>query len=359
MSNHTSSTKTVGIDLGDKQSTFCILDVSGEVIERGDFRTSMKGLLKKFDGMPPATFTIEVGTHSPWVSRLLADLGHEVLVANARMVRLIHSGLRKSDRLDPEKLARLTRVDASLLSPIQHRGEDAQAHLAIIRARDTLVGARTKLILHVRGAVKSMGSRLPSCSTKCFPRTVREQIPEQLVPALSGLLDQLENMTSMIDAYDKTIEGLCHHRYTETDVLRQIKGVGPILALTYVLTIEDPHRFKKSRQVGAYLGLTPRLSESGAAKSELRITKAGDVMLRRLLVTGAHYILGPFGPETDLREFGERIAAKGAKQAKKRAVVAVARKLAVLLHSLWKTGEVYDPLRKRQRTKSSTLRRAS
>jgi transposase len=126
--------------------------------------------------------------------------------------------------------------------------------------------------------------------------------------------------------------------------LRQVEGVGPLTALTFVLTLEDPYRFEKSRSVGAYLGLVPASDKSGDRDPQRRISKEGDEMLRKLLVGSAHYILGPFGGDSDLRRHGEKIASRGAKNAKKRAAVAVARKLAVLLHRLWVTGEVYDPL---------------
>jgi transposase len=288
---------------------------------------------------------IEAGTHSPWVSRLLEGLGHEVLVANARKLRLIYSNKRKTDEVDAENLARLARLDPKLLYPLKHRGEEGQAHLAIIRSRQALVDCRTQLVNHVRGAVKSFGHRLPKCPARSFHKRAKEHIPEALRPALEPVLEQIASLTERIRGYDRQLETICQERYPETELLRQVEGVGPLTALTFVLTLEDPHRFEKSRSVGAYLGLVPATDRSGDSDPQKRISKEGDEMLRKLLVGSAHYVLGPFGQDSDLRRHGEKIASRGGKNSKKRAAVAVARKFAVLLHSLWNNAEVYDPLR--------------
>jgi transposase len=278
------------------------------------------------------------------VSRLLARQGHEVIVANPRRVRLIAESDAKSDQFDAELLARLGRLDPALLSPIVHRGEEAQRHLVLLRARDGLVRARTQLINQVRGFAKSLGSRLPSSSSESFPKRVRSAVSEDLFPGLQTMLGMIEQLTGEIGRMDREVGHLCKERYPETEMLRQVKGVGPITALCFMLTLEDPNRFHRSRSVGAYLGLRPRRRNSGEQRPQLRITKSGDEFLRRLLVSAAHYILGPFGPDTELRRFGLRLAERGGKAAKKRAVVAVARRLAVLLHRLWLTGEEYQPL---------------
>jgi transposase len=157
----------------------------------------------------------------------------------------------------------------------------------------------------------------------------------------------IQTLSAQIVAFDKQIECMAEEKHPATRSLRQVTGVGALTALTYVLVLEDPARFRQSRSVGSYLGLAPRLDETGGAGRgpELSISKTGDALLRRLLVSSAHYILGPFGPDTDLRRWGLALAARGGKNAKKRTVVAVARKLAVLLHRLWSTGEAYEPLR--------------
>jgi transposase len=288
---------------------------------------------------------IEAGTHSPWASRVLEECGHEVLVANARKLRLIYANKRKTDEIDAENLARLARVDPKLLYPLKHRGEESQAHMALIRSREALVSCRTQLVNHVRVAVKSFGHRLPKCPARSFHKRASEHIPEALWPALGPILEQIGSLTQRIRDYERKLEEISKEHYPETELLRQVEGIGPLTALVFVLTLEDPYRFEKSRSVGAYLGLVPAQDQSGDRDPQKRISKEGDEMLRKLLVGSAHYILGPFGSDSDLRRHGEKLASRGGKNAKKRAVVATARKLAVLLHSLWISGELYEPLR--------------
>jgi len=338
---------TAGLDLGDKYSYLCLLDTeSGEVVEEGRLRTTPEDFRRRFCSEQPLRIAIEAGTHSPWASRVLKECGHEVLVANPRKVQLIYTNKRKTDEIDAENLARLARLDPKLLYPLKHRGEESQAHLAIIRSREALVGTRTQLVNHVRGAVKSFGGRLPKCPARSFHNKAPDHIPEALWPALGPILETIGSLTQRIRDYERQLETIAKERYPETELLRQVEGVGVLTALTFVLTLEDPYRFERSRSVGAYLGLVPASDQSGDRDPQKRrISKEGDEMLRKLLVGSAHYILGPFGKDSDLRRHGEKIASRGSKNAKKRAAVAVARKLAVLLHRLWITAEVYEPLR--------------
>jgi transposase len=336
---------TAGLDIGDKYSYLCLIDTeSGEVVEEGRLRTNPKAFRRRFASEQPMRIAIEAGTHSPWVSRLLEECGHEVLVANARKLRLIYANKRKTDEMDAENLARLARVDPKLLYPLKHRGQECQAHMAIVRSREALVGTRTQLVNHVRGTVKSFGGRLPKCPARSFHKRASEHIPEALLAALGPILEQIGSLTERIRQYDRQLEAISKEHYPETDLLRRVEGIGPLTALTFVLTLENPHRFEKSRSVGAYLGLVPATDRSGDSDPQKRISKEGDQMLRKLLVSSAHYILGPFGSDSDLRRHGEKIASRGGKNSKKRAAVAVARKLSVLLHRLWVTGEIYDPL---------------
>jgi transposase len=186
-----------------------------------------------------------------------------VLVANPRKTRLIYGGKRKTDKLDAHKLARLARLDPKLLYPLNHRGEDSQAHLAIIRSRQALVSARTQLVNHVRGAVKSFGARLPKCPSVSFHKKAAEHIPQALWPALGPLLESISSLTERIRDYDRQLETISNEQYPETELLRQVEGVGILTALTFVLTLEDPSRFARSRTVGAYLGLVPATEQSG------------------------------------------------------------------------------------------------
>jgi transposase len=342
---------TAGLDLGDKYSYLCLIDQEGgEVIEEGRLRTSPEAFRRRFASERPLRIAIEAGTHSPWASRVLEECGHEVLVANARKLRLIYANKRKTDEIDAENLARLARLDPKLLYPLKHRGEDSQAHMALIRSREALVSTRTQLVNHVRGAVKSFGARLPKCPASSFHKKAAEHIPEALWLALGPILQTIGSLTQRIRDYDRKLETISKEHYPETELLRQVEGIGTLTALTFVLTLEDPYRFEKSRSVGAYVGLVPAQDQSGDRDPQKRISKEGDEMLRRLLVSSAHYILGPFGSDSDLRRHGEKIASRGGKNSKKRAVVAVARKLAVLLHSLWISAEVYEPLRNTHRS---------
>jgi transposase len=336
---------TIGLDLGDKTSRYCVLSENGEVQAEGSVATAKMAMAEKFGSMTHCRIAIEVGSHSPWLSRLLKDLGHEVIVANARQVQLISASSRKDDRMDAQMLARLARVDPQLLHPIRHRGEKAQSDLLSIRVRSALVEARTSLVNAARGLAKGMGVRVPDCDTANLGVEQIQGLPDKLSEQLKPLLEEVENLTGRISELDRKLEEIARTEYPETKLLRQVSGVGPLIALTFVLTVEDRERFAKSRDVGCYVGLRPKRSDSGESQPQLRITKEGDIYLRKLLVQGAQCILRRRGPDTDLKRWGLRMAERGGKNAKKRAVVAVARKLAILLHRLWVTGEVYEPLR--------------
>jgi transposase len=336
---------TVGVDLGDQWSQYCILGLEGETLAEGQLRTTQEDIAEFFQALNAARVVVEVGTHSAWVQEVIRGYGHEVLVANPRLMEGSKRRKRKNDRIDANKLARLGRVDPQSLHPMQHRSPEVRQDLVMLRARDGLVAVRTELINATRGLVKSMGKRLPKSSSQSFAHKVEEAVPAEVSDALLPVVRVTAMLSDCIQEYDKKIEKLAREKYGHTALLRQVKGVGPITALAYALTLENPKRFEKSRDVGPYLGLVPRQEDSGESQPQLGISKAGDTMVRKLLVGSAQYILGPFGPDTDLRRYGLRICERGGKNAKKRAAVAVARKLAVLLHCLWVSGEVYEPLR--------------
>jgi transposase len=275
---------------------------------------------------------------------LLSELGGEVIVANTRNVRLIGESRKKDDRLDAQTLARLARIDPQLLSPVQHRSAEAQADLAVIRARAGLVQARTSLINTARGLTKSYGERLRGCSPRKMSPQVGADLSPELRAALEPLLKGAEALSARIREYDAQIEKLGQDRYPEVALLKQVKGVGTLIALTDVLTLEDPRRFRKSRDAGCYVKLQPGRRNFGQCEPLLH-SKEGDPYLRTLLAQGAHHILGPFGEDCDLRRWGMKLAERGGKSGKKRAIIAVARKLAVLLHHLWVSFEEYEPLR--------------
>jgi len=333
----------VGLDVGDKFTDFCVLDEAGAVVETGRFRTIRKSLESELRSYGRVRVVLEVGTHSRWISTVLSDAGHEVVVANARQVQLIWKRPKKTDKVDALLLARLGRMDVELLAPIRHRGREAHVDLACLRARDVLVGARTKLINHVRGALKPFGVRVEgSSSADSFPDAAQVVLPDELTPALGPMLEALHMLNAQIAAHDKQIRQLARNVYPESQRCSQVFGVGDLTALAFQLTIDDPTRFKRSRFVAAFLGLTPGKDQSGESDPQKHITKAGDRFVRKLLVECANRILSPLGGlDSDLRRWGLKLAERGGKNGRKRAVVAVARKLAVLLHRLWLSGEPY------------------
>jgi transposase len=335
---------TIGLDLGDRNSWYCVLDEAGQIQLEQRVRTNGKALQEVFGAMPHSRIALEIGTHSPWISRLLSELGHEVIVANARKVRLIGQSRKKDDRLDAQTLARLARIDPELLYPVKHRSGQAQADLTLIRARAGLVRARTALVNTARGLAKSYGERLRGCNVRNMNPEKAEGLSPELQAALEPLLACIESVSEQIREYNERIEALGQEIYPQVALLKQVKGVGTLIALTFLLTLEDPHRFGKSRDVGCYLGLQPARRNSGQSEPQMHISKEGDPYLRTLLVQGAQHILGPFGVDCDLRRWGLRLAERGGKSGKKRAIIATARKLAVLLHRLWVSGEVYEPL---------------
>ena len=343
-----SSNQTIGIDLGDRKHAICVLDDAGSVIEERSItnhRESLRRLSKKY---PKALMVMEVGSHSPWISRFLSNLRHRVLVANPRKVRAIYQNTRKSDERDANMLARIARVDESLLFPIEHGTEEAQRDLLQIKLRDNIVRQRVDVISAVRFTLKSMGIKLKSPNTNYFARYAREALRDdhpEVAKLVEPSLIVIDAMTAQIKHLDKELEELAETNYPITRKLREIKGVGVITALVFVLTIGDPARFEKARDVGAYLGLVPRRDQSGDVDMELRISKAGDKILRRLLVGAAQYILGPFGEDCDMKNKGERLIERGGRRAKKKAVVAIARTLSVVMLTLWKNDGNYERFR--------------
>jgi transposase len=339
---------TIGLDLGDRWSFYCVLDEAGKIILEQKVSTTPEAIQQAFVKIPRSLIALETGTHSPWISRRLTELGHKVIVAHAQKVELITKSNRKDDRHDARTLARLARIDPELLGPVRHRSAQAQIHLTVIRARAELVSARTALVNAARGLVKSYGQRLPQCGTQPVSRELAAGLSPELREVLEPLLKEIESLNERIPEHDQRMEKIAREVYPEVSWLKQVKGVGTQIALTYVLTIEDPYRFAESREVGCFLGLKPGRRNSGESEPQKRISKEGDRYLRTMRVPGAHYILGPFGEDSDWRRWGRKLGEGGGKNAKKRAVVGVARKLAVLLHRLWVSGEVYEPLRNSQ-----------
>jgi transposase len=335
----------VGLDVGDRQSHYCVLDLDGSVVGEGTLTTKEAALRLLFEGKGRMRIALEAGTHSPWISRLLVALGHETLVANPRKLRLIAESDAKHDRADAHLLARLAHVGPTLLSPIHVRSAQTQHDLTLVRAREVAVQTRTKIVNAVRGMVKATGHRLPASPTLTFAQKATDACPEVLRSTLLPLIRLVQTLTDDIAAYDRLVVEKAR-AYPDTQAIQTIHGVGALTALAFVLVLNnDRSRFKRSRDVGCYLGLKPKQRDSGMRSPQLGITKAGDPLIRRLATQSAQYILGPFGRDSALRHWGLVLASRGGKNAKKRAVVAVARKLVVLMHRVWITQEAYDPMR--------------
>jgi transposase len=270
-----------------------------------------------------------------------------VIVTNARKIPAITGSESKNDRNDAELLARFAAHDPKLLSPVQHRSLKRQQDLNLIQVRRTLVRARTMMANALRGLVKSAAGRIPACSTESLPIRAKIATPPALTAVALPLLQQIALLSRQIDAMNGQIEKLAK-KYPEIAVLCSARGVGPAVAAAYVLTPDRPGA-ASNRSAGAFLGLRPGQSQSGESDPQRRISKTGDSYLRSLLVQSAQYILGRFGPDSALRRWGLKLASTGGKRGNKRAIVAVARKPAVLLHGIWCSGEHFNPSRKRQR----------
>jgi transposase len=363
MKKQTTSQFVIGVDLGDTKHTICVTDKQGDILKEFSFPNSRKHLLQLAADYPEALVALEVGTHSPWISRLLVTAGCEVIVANARKLRAIYQNERKCDKLDAQMLAKLARVDASLLHPIQHASEQCQRDSLNLKLRDILVRQRVHIISSVRGVLKSLGLTTACPSTPTFPAKAREALAEEpdILQSVTPALNALDALSEQIKAYDKAITLAIQERYPAAQLLMSIAGVGPITALSFVLVVDDPSRFEDARDIGAFLGLVPRRDQSGDTDKDLPISKTGNQAMRRLLVQCAQYILGNFGPDSDLRRQGLKLAGKGGKPgkskkgktkaqtggkaAKRKAVVAVARKLSVVMLTMWKKQTKYIPLR--------------
>ncbi len=335
---------TIGLALGDRSSWYCILDEAGGVLLEQRLSTTPKAMWEVFGAMPRCRIALGDG-HAFAVGEPVVERTRARSDRGACTQRAFDRGKPKERRPSGCANAGAVGADRSATAGSGKTSQRESAGRTVIRARAGLVRARTSLINTARGLTKSYGERLRGCN----PRNVNPEKAQGLSPELQAglepLLAAVEALSEQIREYNERIEQLAQQSYPQVGLLKQVKGVGTLIALTYLLTLEDPHRFRKSRDVGCYVGLQPGRRNSGQSEPQLHISKEGDPYLRTLLVQGAHHILGPFGADSDLRRWGLKLAERGGKNGKKRAVIATARKLAVLLHRLWVSGEVYEPPR--------------
>ena len=360
--NNNSTGIYLGMDVSEKSIELFALSADNKTESKGKLVNNpakVKAFLVALKNTSRLTVALETGTHSPWLSKMLEEHGCKVFVGHARKLRAIWGDDKKCDQRDAEMLARIARMDPKLLHPIKHVSQEVRAEQAVIKARDVLVKNSTMLINHLRGTLRSFGISTSEIPTTSIHSKIMTLVPKELRPALEGVVKQLKELRTEIKEYDKKLTKLCK-KHKETKILQQLNGVGPVTALAFALIIADPRRFSSAGRVGSYLGLTPKRDQSGDVDKQLGITKSGNGMLRSHLVKAANYIMGPFGIDCELRRYGERIAAKGGKIARRKAKVALARKLAITMWRLWIDEAEYDPFYKEhQRQKKKASRKAA
>ncbi len=335
----------IGMDMGDKNHKAVGLSEDGGVVCRDEVPCTPEDVRAYLKRHPGALLAIETGTHCRWVCRIGLELGHEVLVGNARKLRVIWDSSRKNDWNDAEKLAKVARMDRTMFAPVRLRGDGDQGLMRLVKSRDLLVKSRTGIVNQIRGFCKSEGVRLPRCSAESFGR-MEHEVCASVRAVTKPLFAMLRELAKKIGGYDKMIaDGVKRLRGEDAALLDTITGVGPVTTAAFLAAVGDVSTFGSARDAGPYFGLVPRQDQSGETDKQLRITKEGNEIVRRLLVTAANYIMGPFGKDSDLRRHGMRIAERGGKNAKKRAKVAVARKLAVVMLAVLKSRTAYRPLK--------------
>ncbi len=329
----------VGIDVHQKYSELCVVSDRGEIVDQERAPTTEARLRRFFKNRPPSRVLLESGPMTPWVYRLLSELVQEVVVVNPRRVRLIAESTLKTDKADAEVLARIGRLDLGLLRPVYQRTEAAQDLRTRLRVRSALVRSRTALINTVRGLLRAQGYRLAPSTTRTFmTRYGAAKIPKTLTLTIDPLVEMIVGLTQQIDLLH---QGLVEQSRADalTTRLQTVPGVGPLVSLAFVGWMDRSQRFQNSRDVGACLGLRPRLRSSGGHEHRGRITREGDSEMRRLLVQAAHCALRS-KRDSALKRWAEQLLQRVGKS---KTVVALARKIAVLLHHLWVTGGSFRP----------------
>lgn len=342
----TSNVRYIGLDIGDRFSRFAVVDAAGVNLKEDRVPSTKAGLERVFKPLKGARLLMEVGTHSPWIQRTLLAIGIDARVCEARSAAEANRFGRKTDVRDARMLAELLRTDSHLVTLVQHRTLEEQRTWAVIQARTALVKTRTMLVNQIRGMSKSWGTRLEGCTSGAFNGKTWFQVPEDLRAALAPLYEQILNVSNAINGYDKKIAAAVS-KNPDAQLLAGIRGVGDLTALAVAMAIGNASRFRRSRDGGAYFGLVPKKRASGESDPQLGISKRGNATVRRLLVCAAHYILGPFNKvDSDLRTSGLRIMGNGNdSRRKRRAVVAVARKLSVVMVAMLKSGMPYQAMR--------------
>ncbi len=334
---------TIGMDLGNRKHTVCALDQTGNVLWRKDVANTPEALKPFFEENAGATVAMETGLCCRWVSALAKSCGCDALVGNARKLAAIWQSKQKNDENDALLIAELARASRRLFHPVELRDDERHEMVQLIELREVAVSQRTQAVNSVRGLCKAHGVFIPKCDASCFHKVAAGAIPDGMAWKFKPMLRHLKEVAATIKRYDAMLEEYAQkHFKEEVELLRTVPGVGPITSCAFVALIADPGRFGSARDAGAYFGLTPGQDKSGDKDAPKHITKTGSALMRHLLVTAANHILRASSPDTALKRHGERICARGGKVARRKAKTAVARKLAVVMLAMLKSGKAYD-----------------
>ena len=334
---------TIGMDLGNEKHAVCALDQAGKVLWRRDVANTPEALRPFFKENAGATVAMETGLCCRWISALAKSCGCEVLVGNARRLAAIWQSKQKNDENDALMLARLARADRELFHPVELRDDERHEMVQILELREVAVSQRTQAVNSVRGLCKALGVFIPKCDASCFHKVAKDAIPADRAWKFKPMIRHLKEIAATVRRYDAMLEKYARsHFKEEVELLQTIPSVGPVTSCAFVAHISDPRRFGSARDAGAYFGLTPGQDQSGDRDAPKRITKTGSTLMRHLLVTAANYILRESSPDTALKRHGERICERGGKVARRKAKTAVARKLAVTMLAMLKSGKPYD-----------------
>ena len=334
---------TIGMDLGNRKHTVCALDQTGNVLWRKDVANTPEALKPFFEENAGATVAMETGLCCRWVSALAKSCGCDALVGNARKLAAIWQSKQKNDENDALLIAELARASRRLFHLVELRDDARHEMVQVIELREVAVSQRTQAVNSVRGLCKAHGVFIPKCDASCFHKVAADAIPDGMAWKFKPMLRHLKEVAATIKRYDAMLEEYAQkHFKEEVELLRTVPGVGPITSCAFVALIADPGRFGSARDAGAYFGLTPGQDKSGDKDAPKHITKTGSALMRHLLVTAANHILRASSPDTALKRHGERICARGGKVARRKAKTAVARKLAVVMLAMLKSGKAYD-----------------
>lgn len=326
-----------GIDLASKSSDICIVNQKGKALRRKAIDTEASDIGKALEGFGVLEVIIEASPLAESVARIVEELGHIPIIIDARAAKNLMCAMKKTDRRDAQTLAEIGRCGWYV--EVHRKSETAREMRSILQARQALLKSNKALGSSIRGLLRSHGIRLGEVSKGRFVEQVKK-VTEQEVPglfsALCGLLDAWTVTRERAEQLRKAMVAQCRQDEVSS-YLESVPGIGQLISTAYRATIDDPERFKREEEVGDYLGLAPRIYQSGEVEYRGRITKQGDALLRSLLVEGAHVLLTK-GKDCALKRWGLSLEKrKGSAKAK----VAVARKLAILLWRLWKDKKMF------------------